>query len=196
MKNTGFIQRWLIIALTAFAGMTMWSGCDLFGDEEHCQSEANDSKLWLPDRDVAFSPRDSSVTFCFNRSDNLYNRCYQINNVCPFGALGVQIKINEKGSLFAPQPLHYRILIVEQFANSKVYKIRKVFAAYRLSTSELKGEAVLELLDLPESGPRNFFVGVAAIFPQGTFPDLFQLEAWAKENIAQVEFKANYVRWE
>jgi hypothetical protein len=189
------ILLYQILLLSAVSLLSL-SGCDLFGDEDKCQYETTESKIWSPTRDVAYSPRDSSVTFCFNRSGVLYERSFQINNVCPFGAVAVKINIKEKGSFLPPQPLRYRALLVERFPDSDIYKIRKIFNIYRQNETDLKGETVLELLGLPEDGPNYYFVGVAAIFEQGSFPDLLGLEAWATEHISQVEFIASFVKYE
>jgi hypothetical protein len=173
-----------------------FSSCDLFTDEDKCQVETTESRIWLPDRDIAYSPIDSSVSFVFSREGVLYKRSFQIDNVCPLGALGVKINIKEKGSLFAPQPLRYRMLIVERFPDNNFYQVRKLVNIYRQSSNELKGEGIVELAGLPEEGPRFFFVGVAAVFTPGTFNTLFELEDWAKENVSQVEFTASFVRYE
>lgn len=173
-----------------------FSSCDLFTEEDKCQVETSESRIWSPDRDVPYAPSDSSVSFVFSRDGNLYNRSFQIENVCPFGALGVKINIKEKGSLFAPQPLGYRFLIIERFPDNNVYRIRKLANIYRQSINELKGEAIIELVGLPEEGPRTFFVGVAAVFIPGTFSNRLELEDWAKANVSQVEISANFVRYE
>ena len=177
-------------------------GCELFGDEEHCQYESNESKIWTPDQYPAFSQRDTSVTFVFSRDGNLFQRSFKIENVCPLGALGVKVRIIEKGSFLPPQPIRYRLFLCEVVSKNEgyvgysgYYKIRKVTGFYRQSANELKAETIKDLIGLPEDGPKTFFIGVAAIFEKGVFTDLLELENWAKNNVARVEFTANFVKY-
>ena len=192
------MRKLLFTQLVWLLGVAMFSlsGCDIFGDEDKCQYETTESRVWQSGRDVAFSPRDTSVTFCFNRSGVLSERSFQINNVCPLGVLAVKVDLKEKGSFLPPQPTHYRILLVEYFENNNLYKIRSISALYRQNETELKGQFVVDMFGIPEEGPRQFFVGVAAIFEPGQFTNLLDMETWAQEHVDRVTFTAGFVRYE
>ncbi len=175
------------------------SDCELFGDEEHCQNQTVESKIWTPSSYPALAPRDTAVSFVFNRDANLKARSFQIKNVCPFGVIGFKVKIKERISLSAPRPNYYKALLVEYVGKGGYaggYKIRKIIYIYRISQNELQGEGTYEMGGLLEQGGRDFFVGCAAIFAKSVFSDLFALETWAKDNISSVEFSANFIKWE
>jgi hypothetical protein len=190
------LQLWpLLIFGAALFGV---SGCDLFEDEEHCQYDVTESKIWVSGQDPAFGVSDSSVTFVFNRSTIPEDRSYQIYNVCPLGAVVLNARLKEKGSIFGPKPLSYLIVLVEEVRTSerRYYVARKMSALYRQSETELSAQITYELLGVLDSGERKFFVGCAAIFEPGTFGSLAEMEAWAQENVAQVEFTSKFTRWQ
>jgi hypothetical protein len=197
MKNQ-FRLYLLLLIFSAFG----FPGCELFVDEEHCQYETTESKIWTPDQYPAYAPGDTSVTFVFSRDVNLFQRSFKIENVCPLGALGVKVRIIEKGSILPPQPKNYRLLLVEVVSKNEgyvgysgFYKIRKITGFYRQSSNELKAETIKDLIGLPEDGPRTFFIGVAAVFEKGVFSDRLDIENWAKNNVAKVEFTTNFIKY-
>lgn len=193
---------WLVLSLVTF------KGCDLFGDEEHCQYESNESRIWLPDQhfsDNAIyihkpSGSDFALYFlCFNHL-NTFEKFFVIENVCPLGALAVNIKITQKDNIglehFYAGTIYEVLSIKGKNHNQKL----KTFF-FRISGNEYisyddktKNNLVIELADLPETGPRKFFVMCRAhvynISKYGGNPD-----NWAKDNILKVEYNATFVKY-
>jgi hypothetical protein len=197
MKNFAYF------ILFIFAFSISFSSCDLFGDDEHCQYEANESKIWTPSNHFVYVQDYSSnpyyIMFEFNLGSNFYKRSFQLNNVCPFGAIAVKVRLFEKESIIGPRPIMYIADICEsvQTAEGWNYKMKKEIHVYnRVSNTELRGEGATELLGLPESGGRNFFVTLTAKFEKGLFNSPAEMEAWAKENITRIEFYSDFYKYD
>jgi hypothetical protein len=170
-------------------------GCDLFGDDEYCQFEAKESKIWNSGTNVNYAPGDTCVSFVFNRGDNVSQRCFQLENVCPLGPLAVRITLTEKDSILPPQAKAYKALLVEVLPVSGFYRVHEIIPLYRQSGTTLRGQYVFLMAGLPENGPREFFVGVSAVFYEGEFSDRLKLEDWAQSHVSRVVFEADFVRW-
>lgn len=195
-KNLSFFSLTFLIVLT-------FNGCDLFGDEEHCQYEAQESKIWTPSnhfvRGEQYASKPYYVEFEFNLGNNFYQRNFQINNVCPLGAIATKIRLFEKESIIGPHPIMYHAYLCEsvQTAEGWNYIIKEVIDVYkRVSPTELQGEGIEELIGLPEQGSRTFFVTLSAVFSRGLFNSTDEIEAWAKENVTRIEFYADFTKYE
>jgi hypothetical protein len=180
-----------------------FKGCDLFGDEEHCQYETTESKIWTPANHflnpTQYEPEPYYVYFEFNLGSNFYQRSFQINNVCPLGAIAFKVKVFEKESIIGPRPIRYSATLCEsvQTGEGWNYNMKKTIDVYkRVSNTELQGEGAKELLGLPEQGSRNFFITFDAFFEKGLFKSPEEIEAWAKQNITRIEFYSDFTRYE
>lgn len=93
-KNLLFIFSLLMMLLT-------FKGCDLFEDEEHCQYETNESRIWDHEKHFTenFIGEDAdwaTYYLIFNHSSKPEDANFTIDNVCPLGALAINIKIIQK----------------------------------------------------------------------------------------------------
>jgi hypothetical protein len=174
------------------------TGCDLFGDEEHCQYETNESKIWNPANNPAVAeniPGNYYIYFAFERSLNL-NSLFRIENSCPIGVIDLKVNIVEK--LFIKKPLIYWLAIYN-IKNVKGKKIKNIYANKAFigkTDTELYANYVLALDGLLEEGPREYGVICYATFLDKDFSGLLEAEEWAKNSIVKVEYKANFTRWD
>lgn len=193
MKN--HFPLYLFFLLCCILG---FPGCDLFEDEEHCQYTSNESKYWTPSKNPAVAeniPGNWYIYFAFERSFNL-NSLFRIENSCPIGVIDLKVNIFEY--LYIKKPLIYWLSIYE-IKNVKGKKIKNLYANQkfiRKTDSELYANYLIALDGLLEDGPREYGVTCYATFLDKDFPDLFGAEEWAKYSIQEVEFKANFVKWE
>jgi hypothetical protein len=185
---------WMLPAI--FFILLIQDSCELFGDSEHCQYEATDTKLWLPDRDPALGFVTNSgnpfLEFGFARVIPLFDRSLKIENVCPFGALKVAVSLTEKNF---PNPIpSYEC---DVFTGQERIPIHlKNFYIIRDYEIGIVGSGIVTLNDLIDSGPKTFYIRVVAYFDKGDFANNLAMEQWAKDNIAKVTIAMAYVKWE
>jgi hypothetical protein len=187
---------WVLLALLL---ILIQDSCELFGDSEHCQYEATDSKLWLPDRDPALGFVKNFedypfLEFGFARVDYLSGRSLKIENVCPFGAFKVVINLREKKPLYRIPWYDCNIFSVQNKIPILIKRIDltgdvKDFSAW-------VGETTLPLIGITEGGPKTIYISVVAHFKKGDFLDDLGMESWAKTCIEKVTFTISYVKWE
>lgn len=199
----------LILLFSLFAiGFT---GCELL-DEDHCQYETTESRIWYPDKHPSYYyvkydenlHYSHKILFEFNHSSDPFESNFQINNSCPYGALGVNIKITEKDLGIDEVHAYYGYIFEVQIVKGKkVYKEVESFKFNRISENELISSdffkdknVVLELTGLLDNGPKKFFITCNAVVYPLTFNKVEKYETWAKENIKKVEFKVNYIKWD
>ena len=175
------------------------TGCDLFGDEEHCKNEVILTKTWNSSGFV-FAERSteySNVSFLFGYVAKPENMFY-IPKICPFGTIALRVNIFEKKDIFRPD--YYRMVIyrVENINGKKIYNLvaKKSFFEKPDANQELilRHEIILDgLLDI---GPVEYFLNFSAHWGKNAFSNDTSNENWAFLNINKIDFKANYVRWD
>ncbi|MBK7096689.1 MAG: hypothetical protein IPH57_17105 [Saprospiraceae bacterium] len=183
------------------------TGCDLFGDEEHCLYTSNESKIWTPGNNPAVADYGNiespdykadyyNVYFAFNRTSGV-NSLFKIENSCPVGVIDFKVNIVEK--LFIDtKPFVYNFAVYQ----IKVVKGKKILDLFgekkfvRKTDTELYVDYVVPLDGLLEEGPREYTAVCYANFDYSNFSDLLEAEEWAKNNIVKVEYKANFVKWD
>lgn len=201
--------KFLLLLLSIFSLGII--GCELI-DDEHCQYETNESRIWYPDQHPSYYfveydenlHYDHKILFEFNYSSDAFQSNFNIDNSCPYGALALNIKITEKDLGIDEVHSYYGdIFEVQTVKEKKVYKKIDNFKFNRISEKELISadilndkNVVIELVGLLDNGPKKFFITCyALVFPLSPYK-VEKYENWAKENIKKVEFKVNYIKWD
>jgi hypothetical protein len=194
MKNQ--LPFYLFFLLFCVLGFT---GCDLFGDEEHCKNEIILTKTWNSSGDVFFDrfTENSYVYFLFGYTITPANM-FNIPQACPFGTIAIRVNIFENKDIFRPD--YYKIFIykVENINGKKIYKLvtKKTFFDKPDANQQLilKHEIILDgLLDI---GPVEYVLNCSAQWGKNAFSSDYSIEDWASKSINKIDFKANYFRWE
>jgi hypothetical protein len=174
-------------------------GCELFEDEEHCQYETNESKIWNPANNPAVAVKDEEnryhIYFCFERSFNT-NSFFKLENVCPFGFIDLKVNIVEKPDISYPLDYLLEIYKIENIKGKKIKNrlFSKIFA--RKTDTELYVNHTIVIADgLPKDGPVEYALICEAEFTSFFFDNILQAEEWAKNSFVKVEYKTNFVRW-
>lgn len=198
---------WLVVLLVTF------KGCDLFGDEEHCQYETVESKIWYPDQHPAFYKyridenlfSHHEIFFEFNHSSNPFESNFHISNSCPYGVIGINIKIKEKGLGAEYVHSYYGYIYeVKNIGGKKIYDHVETIFFKEIPENEYisynaftKDKIKIELNGFLENGPKNFYVTLkTVIYGENPYQNHPEYESLAKGNIEKIEFKSDYIKWE
>lgn len=203
----------LLLVFSLFILLITFQGCDLFGDEEHCQYETVESKIWLQGQHPAFYKfridenffGHQEIFFEFNHSSNPFESNFHISNSCPYGAIGINIKIKEKGLGAENVHSYYgHIYELKNIGGKKIYNhvqgisFRKISENEYISYDWLTNDKIkIELNGFLENGPKNFYITLyAVIFGPNPISYHPEYETWANENIEKIEFTSNFVKWD
>lgn len=198
-------------ALFVFSVFVLFSGCELL-DDEHCQYETTESKIWTPEQNASYYyvqydenlSYTHKIQFTFNHSSNSFESNFQVTNACPYGALGIKIKITEKD--FGIEEVHSyygNIFEVQTVKGKTIFKKISAFKFERISEKEFKSvdfltdkDVICELTGFLDNGPKKFFISCyAVVFPFTPFYDS-KYEPWAKDNVKKIEYQVNYIKWD
>jgi hypothetical protein len=174
-------------ALFVLSVFVLFSRCELL-DDEHCQYETTESKIWTPDQNTSkyYVQYDENLSythkiqFTFNHSSNSFESNFQVTNACPYGALRIKIKITEKD--FGVDEVHSyygNIFEVRNVKGKTIYKKVETFQFLRISEKEFRSaeffsgnDVSYELNGLLDQGPGTFFISCSAhVFPLTPFKD-------------------------
>jgi hypothetical protein len=184
-----------------------FTSCNILGDDEHCQYETLESKIWTPGTNPALgyfslsSPpyRPFNVAFIFSRV-NHYSSFFKIDNACPYNAIALDIKVKTKPGSIDPSYLFKVVVLkIETVKGKKISKSLSTNIMYKKTDSEFFLNKVIELGGILDNGPAEFAVvcgltGFESML-NPLFKDVIELENWAEQNILSVEYKTNFIKW-
>lgn len=189
-----------IIALT----IILYS-CELL-DEDHCQYETVESKIWNQQNGVVFAQIFNYDTykyyvamFGFERV-NSFNSFYKIENLCPYNALSLDV--NLKTIPAVAQGVGFK-LSIQQMRTIKGKKVPvEISTEYmnKKTDTEYFSKKLVQLKGLLDNGPTEILVVPALICYQNTetpnFSNAIELEDWAKQIVKNIEYKANFIKYQ